>query len=77
MSGVVRQFQSKDIAKARTLLRTAIAEAGAAWVPADAVFDALMMELIERAMSRGDLARVAAHLSQIASRSGEPPTNLH
>ena len=64
---MIAAAHAEDVQKARLLVRAAIAEAGDAWLPSAAVFDALTLELIELAGRTESPARVAEHLTEIAA----------
>ncbi len=77
MTEAIAVVHAEDVEKARRLLQRAITQAGEAWVPSDAVLDALTFELIEMAGRSGDPARVAAHLMQLGAQLKRPPTKSH
>ena len=66
MNDVIAAVHTKDVEKARQFLRGAIAQAGEAWIPSDAVIDALTLELIEMAGRYGHAAQAATHLTRVA-----------
>lgn len=77
MNDVIAAVHAEDIEKARRILQDAITQAGEAWVPSDAVLDALTLELIEMAGHCGDPARAAAHLMQVSERLRLPRMPSH
>lgn len=77
MNDMISAVHAEDVEKARRLLQDAISQAGEAWVPSDAVLDALTLELIEMAGRSGSAARVAAHLVQVGAQLKTPRTPSH
>jgi hypothetical protein len=59
-------MHARDVERVRTLLRAAIDEAGRAWMPADAILDALTGELLAMAAGRYPAGRLAAVLEGLA-----------
>ncbi len=74
MNDAIAAVHAEDVEKARRFLRSAITQAGDAWVPSDAVLDALTFELIEMAGRSGDPARVATQLMQLGAQLKRPQT---
>lgn len=77
MNDAIAAVHAEDVEKARRFLQGAITQAGEAWVPSEAVLDALALELIEMAGRSGDPAQVAAHLMQVGAQLKRPRTQSH
>ena len=68
---------AKDVEKARQFLHSAITKAGEAWIPSEAVLDALTLELIEMAGCCGRAPQAATHLTQVAELLRYPQARAH
>ena len=67
MNDAVAAVHTEDVEKARQFLQGAITQAGEAWLPSEAIVDALTLELIEMAGRHGNPAQAATHLMQVAA----------
>lgn len=77
MNATIAQVHEEDVAQVRDLLRATITEAGEAWLPMNAVIDALMLELIELSSRHRKLGNIAAKLNQIAALVEHAQTDTH
>lgn len=77
MNDAIAAVHAEDVKKARRFLQEAITQAGEAWLPSDAVVDALTLELIEMAGRCGNAAQAAAHLMQVAALLKHPRARSH
>ncbi len=71
----IAEVHSADIATARALLKQAVTTAREQWVPANAIADALILELIDLGSSGAPPARASAFLrgvAQLLERSSVP-----
>ena len=69
----IAQVHVEDVARVRSMLRSAIREASAAWLPADAILDALALELSAFAGRHVEREYVAALLQRLANHYGNAP----
>jgi hypothetical protein len=72
---VIAEVHASDVATAQVLMKHAIAKARDQWIPADAIVDALIQELISFAAKSGSPARASAYLRAAATlieRSSAP-----
>ena len=77
MNDAIAVVHAEDVRKARRFLQGAITQAGEAWLPSDAVVDALALELIEMTGRCGNPGRAAAHLTQVAALLKQPRARSH
>ncbi len=77
MSDAIAAVHAEDVKKARRFLQGAITQAGEAWLPSEAVIDALTQELIEMAGRCGNPAQAATHLMQVAALLRHPHEHSH
>ena len=77
MSDAIAAVHAKDVEEARRLLQNAITKAGEAWIPSDAVIDALAQELIEMAGCYGCSPKAARHLAHVAELLRHTPARSH
>lgn len=75
----IAEVHAADIAKARTLLKDAIAMAREQWLPGNAIADALVQELIDLGSRGVPPARTSAYLRGVAhlldDAAAAPKTN--
>lgn len=62
----IAEVHAADVAKARALLKDAIASAREQWLPGNAIADALVQELIELGSRGAPPARASAYLRGVA-----------
>ena len=62
----IAEVHAADVARARTLLRDAIAMAREQWLPGNAIADALVQELIDLGSRGTPPARTSAYLRGVA-----------
>ena len=62
----IAEVHAADVARARTLLKEAIAMAREQWLPGNAIADALVQELIELGSRGAPPARTSAYLRGVA-----------
>ncbi len=62
----IAEVQAADVARARTLLKDAIAMAREQWLPGNAIADALVQELIDLGSRGTPPARTSAYLRGVA-----------
>ncbi len=62
----IAEVHVADVANARDLLRRAIETAGEQWIPANAIADALILELIDFGSKGAPAERVSAYLRGVA-----------
>ena len=62
----IAEVHAADVAKARTLLKDAIAAAREQWLPGNAIADALVQELIDLGSRGTPPARTSAYLRGVA-----------
>ena len=67
MNDAIAAVHAEDVKKARRFLQGAITQAGEAWIPSDAVVDALTLELIEMVGRHGHTAQAVTHLMRAAA----------
>ena len=67
MNDAIAAVHAEDVKKARRFLQGAITQAGEAWIPSDAVVDALTLELIEIVGRCGHTAQAVTHLMRAAA----------
>lgn len=77
MNDAIAAVHAEDVRKARRFLQGAITQAGEAWLPSDAVVDALALELIEMAGRCRNPAQAATHLMQVATLLKQPRARSH
>lgn len=63
----IAEVHASDVATARVMLKHAIAKAHDQWIPADAIVDALIQELISFAAKSRSSARASAYLRAAAT----------
>jgi len=75
----IAEVHAADVARARTLLKEAIAMAREQWLPGNAIADALVQELIDLGSRGAPPARTSAYLRGVAHLLDElaaaPKTN--
>jgi hypothetical protein len=75
----IAEVHAADVARARTLLKEAIAMAREQWLPGNAIADALVQELIELGSRGAPPARTSAYLRGVAhlldDAAAAPTTN--
>ena len=64
---VIAKVHANDVAAVRTHLRAAIDAARNQWLPADAIADALILELVEFGTASASPVSASAYLRSIAS----------
>lgn len=67
MNDAIAEVYADDLQKARRFVRGAISQASEAWLPSEAVLDALTLELIEVAGRHASPARIVVHLTEVAA----------
>lgn len=63
----IAQVHAADVAAARQLLGGAVSAARERWIPANAIADALVQELVEYAARGSEPARMSAYLRGLAN----------
>ncbi|MCW5733400.1 MAG: hypothetical protein KIS73_04715 [Enhydrobacter sp.] len=63
----IAQVHAADVAAARQLLGGALSVARENWIPANAIADALVQELVESTARGAEPARMSAYLRALAS----------
>ncbi|MFM8533000.1 MAG: hypothetical protein ACKOEC_05340 [Acidimicrobiia bacterium] len=63
----VAQVHAADVAAARQLLGDALSAARDRWIPADAIADALVQEMVECAARGSEPMRISAYLRGLAA----------
>lgn len=77
MNETIAVIHETDIAKARQILRGAIAEASEAWLSSAVIGDALMLEFIELAGRSASPGQIAAHLTRVATQLQRAQSRAH
>lgn len=77
MNATIAAVHNADVSKVRQILRGAILEASEAWLPSDAIIDALTLEIVEMAGRHGSSARLAAQLTEILALLSHPQERAH
>jgi hypothetical protein len=61
----IAMVHAGDVASARAMINQACRDASAAWIPADAIVDALLLEWIEQAGQFGDTPQLLSRVEQL------------